>query len=215
MSSGSSRSLGAKHVVPVTERRGIVTHKVLVVVVMVVSTGPNREKVSKRPGEIVTRVRINGLEESHNNPADNGNQVHLTKDVSVKQRATNGTHASHGNLNRVCVLSCQTKGSSVLVMLLVNVLVQRTVMKGSVEPVVPSILHEEKRRDLQRKVLERGKVGRNVNVKKGANRLEGKDGHGLNKRVGNQHVLETLHLLGCAGDLGLLDLVFAEKGDTV
>lgn len=215
MSASSGGGLGAENVVPMSERRRVVADKVLVMVVVVVSTGPDGEEVAQRPGEVVARVRVNGLEKTHHDPTENGQKMDIAKQVGKQQGASDGTETSNGNLNGVGVLGSETKGSGVLVMLLVDVLVKRTVVEGTVEPVVPGILHEKEDGDLGSKGLESREVGRNVNVQEVANGLEAKDGHGLDKGVGNQDVLEALKLVVGAGDLGVLDLVLSKEGDAI
>lgn len=215
VAAGSGRGLGAEQVVPVTERRRKVADKVLVVVVVVVSTGPQGEKVAEGPGKVVARVRVNGLEQTQHDPNQNGDQVHVAEKVGPEQRAADSAQTSNSDLDRVGVLGGQAKGRGVAVVLLVNVLVQGANVQSAVEPVVPGILHEKEGGNLHAKGRQGRKVGRNVNVKKLANGLEGKDGHGLDKGVGHQDVAQALELLGVAGVLGILDLVLLKVGDAV
>lgn len=64
MSSGSSSSFSSENVIPVSEGRCIIANKVLVVVIMMVGTGPNGEEMVKRPREFVTGVGINSLKKT-------------------------------------------------------------------------------------------------------------------------------------------------------
>lgn len=137
MSAGSGGSLSAEDVVPVSEGRAVVADKVLVVIVVVISTGPEREKVVQRPGELVTRVRVDSLEESQDDPSDDGDEVDIAKEVRPEKWRADSAETGDGNLDRVGVFSSEAKGCSVLVMLLVNVLVERANVKSAVEPVVP------------------------------------------------------------------------------
>lgn len=128
VSSCSGRRLGAQQKIPMAERRCVVAHKVLVMVVMVVSASPNGQKVSERPGKVVARVRVNSLEQTQNNPADHGNQVHVTKVVGPQKRTANGTETSNSNFNGMRVLGGQSKRCGVLMVLLMNVLVKRAIV---------------------------------------------------------------------------------------
>lgn len=47
---------------------------------MVVSTGPEREEVVERPGELVAGVRVDGLEDTENDPDVHGQDVEVLGD---------------------------------------------------------------------------------------------------------------------------------------
>lgn len=59
---------------------------------------------------------------------------------AVEQRASNGSGTEGNDLNRVSVLGSESKGSRVLVVDLVDVLVDTAVVHQSVREVVPGVL---------------------------------------------------------------------------
>jgi len=84
-------SLGVHEVVPPSEGRGVVSDEVVVVSVVVFSTGPEWNEVMKRPWEVVTRVGVNSLQQSEDNPASKGKQMQITSLVSVDDWEHDGT----------------------------------------------------------------------------------------------------------------------------
>ena len=78
---GSLRAaLGVEEPVPPGERARVVADELLVVNIVVVSTGPEREEVVERPGELVAGVRVDGLEDTKNNPDVHGQDVKVLGD---------------------------------------------------------------------------------------------------------------------------------------
>lgn len=140
--------LGVKAVVPPAERRGIVANKALVVKIVVVSTSPEGEDVTKRPGEVVTAVGVDGLEEAEDDPEVHGHKVEVVGDQSPDNGAADNAETEEHDFDGRGVLSGETEGGAVGVVELVNRLVEGTVVERAVKPVVPGILEDEEDDDL-------------------------------------------------------------------
>lgn len=70
-------TLGIQEVIPPSERAGVVANESLVVSIMMISTCPERQEVVQAPRKFISRVGINSLEKSEQNP-----NVHC-KDVEI------------------------------------------------------------------------------------------------------------------------------------
>ena len=70
-----STSLGIQNVVPPAERARVVADELLMVNVVVLSASPERKEVVERPGELVTRMCVDGLEQAEDNPDVHGQDV--------------------------------------------------------------------------------------------------------------------------------------------
>lgn len=99
--------------------------------------------------------------------------------------------------------------------LLVNILVENTVMQASVEPVVPGVLSDEEQGQVKSDFPPRRERSRERDTNLLTQRVEKPDGKGLDQEVRNQHRLEALQLLLVAGDLSFLDLVLVEVRNAV
>lgn len=99
--------------------------------------------------------------------------------------------------------------------LLVDVLVENTVVQASVEPVVPSVLKNEEDGQVHGDLPPRWERHLERNTDLLAHRVEEPDRESLHHEVGNQHRLEALPLLLVTRNLGLLDLVLVEVWDSV
>jgi hypothetical protein len=73
---------------------------------MVVCTCPEGNKVTKRPREIVTRVSVNGLEETKRDPDVDGEDVEIATENAVEEWTAYGSHSEDEDLNRVRVFGC-------------------------------------------------------------------------------------------------------------
>ena len=51
------------------------------VLIVVISTGPNREKVAQTPGEVIATVGVNSLPESQDNPSIHGQEMKVASDA--------------------------------------------------------------------------------------------------------------------------------------
>lgn len=134
----------------------------------------------------------------------------VSKQVSPKKRRTNGTKTSDGNFNGMSVFGSQTKRSGVLVMLLVNVLVERSNVQSTMEPVMPGVFHEEKGGNLDQKVLQGWEVCGNVDIEIVANGLEGKDGNSFDNNMRYDDIEDTFQLFSLSYRF-VLNLVFTQQ----
>lgn len=206
------REVGAQEVVPPSERGRVAADESLVVVVVMVSTGPEGDPVVQRDGEVVTRVSINSLEKTEHDPDIDGQDVQVLGESAKGEGTTDGTSTENENLERVGVLGSETKGSRIFVVLLVNVLVKRTPVKGTVSPVVKSILEDKEKTNLPcdlGPVWEGNLVGGKTKVF--ANRVEGPDLWQLDGEVREENVLGALPLLFKSRHLLVLQLVLAHR----
>ena len=151
-----STSLGVEAEVPPPEAAGVVANELLVVNIVVLSAGPEREEVVQAPGKLVSAVRIDGLEHTESNPAVHGEDVKILCDGTPDDRATDSTETENHDFDGRGILSSKTERSRILVVNLVNVLVEeRAGVHQTVGPVVPGILHNEEDRDLVGHLVQR------------------------------------------------------------
>jgi hypothetical protein len=79
----------AKDVVPDSESRGVVSSEGLVVEIMELGTAPKWDKLAWAPGEIITRVAFNNLEQTDTDPdvdrGDVGGEAQRANDRSNTQ----------------------------------------------------------------------------------------------------------------------------------
>jgi hypothetical protein len=122
--------VGTHEIVAPAEGSGEIVHKSHVVEVVVVSTGPEGEDVLERPGEIVSAVSIDGLEETKNDPDVHGEDVEVSSAEDVKNRTSYRSGTEDEDLSGVGVLGSQAEGSRVFVVNFVNMLVHGTPVEG-------------------------------------------------------------------------------------
>jgi hypothetical protein len=75
-----------------------------VVEVVVVRAGPEGQEVAKRPGEVVARVGVDGLEETEGDPDVDGEDVQVVAEEAVEEWAGDGSLGEDEDLERVGVL---------------------------------------------------------------------------------------------------------------
>lgn len=204
--------VGAKEVVPPAEASSIASKEGHVVVVVVIRTRPERHPVVQTDGEVVARVRIHGLEETEQNPNVHGDDVQVLGVGAKHERTANGTEAENQNLKWVRILSGQTERRRVLVVHLVNVLVQRTPVHQTVDPVVEGVLKHEKERNLPGHLVpagERNLMSRQAKVF--ANGVEAPDLRKFHGEVTQKHETGALPLVLQAGHVVGLQLVLAHR----
>ena len=101
---GSLRAaLGVKGPVPPGERARVVTDELLVVNIVVVSTGPDGKEVVKRPGELVAGVRVDGLEDTQGDPDVHGQDVQVLGDGAPQDWAADRAETEDHDFNGRCV----------------------------------------------------------------------------------------------------------------
>lgn len=208
-------SFGVQNKVPPSETGRVRADKEMVVLIVVISTGPERKEVVQRPREFVTRVGIDSLEQSQADPKRNGEQVQVSGEVAPNQGNSNGSHAQKCNFDRMSILSRQAKWGSIAVVLLVNVLVKDSVVQAPVEPVMPSVFQHKEKPQLEQDFRPRRERNQERHADLFTERVEKPDGEGLHQEMRCQDRFKTLPLLGVARQLRLLDLVLAEVWDTI
>lgn len=212
---GLRAGLGVETVVPPPEGRGVIADKIVVMEVVVLGSGPEGQDLVQRPREVVARVRVDSLEQSASDPNAEREEMQLSREHHVDDRHTDGAEPQGHRLHRVRVLGSHAEGCRVSVMLLVDVLVEHSVMEQPVGPVVPDVLQNEKQRDFQRHFLDAREGHRHRNTQLLAQRMERPNGDRLHQKVRQQHRLEAVPLLLHAGQLGRLQLVPSEPRNLV
>jgi len=140
---GIETSLGVQAVVPPPEAGCVVPNELLVVKIVVVSASPERDEAAQAPRKVIAAVRVDGLEESQDDPSKHGHQVEVTHNRNPDDGCADNAEAEEHSLNRGRVLGGEAEWCAVGVVKLMNVLVERTVMQCSVEPVMPGIFEDE------------------------------------------------------------------------
>jgi len=120
---------------------------------MEVSASPEGQKVAEAPGEVIARVGIHHLEETEDEEGPEGDEVEIGREDN---RPNDGANAQDDGLSGVGILTNQAKRGLELVVLLVNVLVEGTIVKEAVTPVLPGVLNDEEGEALQGNLPERG-----------------------------------------------------------
>lgn len=191
-------------------------HERLVVPVVVVGSGPEWEEVPERPREVVTRVSVDSLAETKSDPDVDGEDVQILSEKTVEERAGDGSLGENEDLQGVGVLRGQSDRGAESMMLLVDVLVQRSPVKRSVRKVVERVFKDEEEGELSehhRNRSERNLVGRHAEV--AADRVEKVDEREFAGKVGDQDVFGAGPELLVRYVLVLLQLPLLEVRDPV
>ena len=109
-SEGLVFGISAEEVVPPSEAGRVAVSERLVVVVVVVRAGPERQEMSKGPREVVARVGVNGLEESERDPDVHRQDVQVLSEEAVEEGAGDGSLGKDEDLERMGVLGSETDG---------------------------------------------------------------------------------------------------------
>lgn len=116
---------------------------------MVIRTCPEGQEMVQAPRELIAGVCVDGLEQTEDDPNVHGQDVEVARERAVQDGTTDGAKAENHDLNGGCVFGSQTKGSGVLVVNLVDVLVEeRRDVHQAVGPVVPGVFHDKENNDL-------------------------------------------------------------------
>lgn len=210
-----SASLGVQAVVPPAEAGGIVANELLVVKIVVGSTGPDGKEVSQTPGEVVATVRVDGLEKTEDDPGVHSEEVELASNGKEDNGASDNTNSEESCFDGRSVLSGETERSRVGVVHLVDGLVERTVVQSTVEPVVPSILHDEADSDLESH-LPNGREGHTVvHTEVGSDGVEEPDLRKFGGEMADKNDGGAIPLLLEGGNLLLLNSELLEIGDVI
>ena len=183
---------------------------------MVVGSGPEWEEVPERPREVVARVSVDGLAETESDPDVDGEDVQILSEKTVEERARDGSLGENEDLQGVGVLRGQSDRGAESVMLLVDVLVQRSPVKRSVRKVVERVFKDEEESELSKHHRDRGErdlVGRHAEV--ATDRVEKIDEREFAGEVGDQDVFGAGPKLLVRYVLVLLQLPLLEVRDPV
>jgi len=186
-----------------------------VVNVVVLSASPEGQEVVERPGELVARVCVDGLEEAKDDPDVHGQDVEISGDGAPHDGNTNGTEAQAHDFNWRGVLSGETEGSRVLMVDLVNGLVEGTPVEGAVHPVVPCVLEDEEDCNLVGHLVERREGNASAEAEELSHGVEEPDLRELNSEVAQQDELGALPLFSGSRDFLVLNLVLVEIGNAI
>lgn len=212
---GIGTSLGVEHVVPPAEAGSVVANELLVVNVVVLSAGPDRQEVAQAPGEVVSAVGIDGLEETQSDPDVHGQEMELASDGKDQDGRSDDTDSKQTGLNGRGVLSSQAERRRVQVVHLVDAPVQRAVVQSAVEPVVPGVLQDEEEGNLPSHGEERGERNAVIHAEVGGNRVEEPDLRQFGGEVADEDDGGAIPLLLQSGNLLVLNLVLVEVGNLV
>lgn len=113
-----------------------------------IGPGPERQPVPQAPREVVTRMSIDGLEKSEDDPDVDRDDVKVRSDEAVEEGTADGAHTEDEDFEGVSVFGGESEGCRVLVVHLVDVLVERTVVECSVSEVMPGVFEDEEEGDL-------------------------------------------------------------------
>jgi hypothetical protein len=196
--------LGVKAEVPPPEAAGVVSNELLVVDVVVLSASPEGEEVVKAPGELVAAVRIDGLEHAEGDPDVHGENVEILGDGAPEDRASDGSETQDHDFDGRGVLSGEAKGSRVLVVDLVDVLVEEgACVHEAVSPVVPGVFHDEEDGNLVGNLVQRRERDRCLEAEVLAHGVKKPDLREFDGEMGQEDKERTLGLLPEGGDFVL------------
>lgn len=133
--------------------------------VMVVCASPEWKEVVQAPGEFVTAVRIDRLEQSQYDPDVHGEDVEVAGDSTPQNRAAHSAETQDHDFNRRGIFRGHSEGGGVLMVDLMDGLVERSPMEGTVREVMPRILQHEEDGNLVSHRPERGEGNRGGKTK--------------------------------------------------
>lgn len=181
--------------------------------IVVISACPEGQEVVQAPREFVTAVRINSLEQTTNDPEVHGQDVQFAGEKNPQDGDTDGASTEEHDLNRRGIFGSETERRRVCVMDLVDVLVQRTPMKRAMEPIMPSILQDEKDAYLEKHSRPMGEGNASVHSAVFGHGVEEPDLREFDGEVREEDEFRAVPLFGGGGDLLPLNLVLVEVGD--
>jgi len=208
--------VGTEHAIPPPKGSGVVVGEGHMVKVMVLGTRPEGKDMLKRPGEVVSRMGINGLEKTKGDPDVHREDVEVLGKEAVEEGASEGAGSKNEDLGGVSVFSSKTEGSGVLVVDLVDMLVEGTVMESLVSKVVEEVFEDEEKGNL-RSDSAQGREGNLVgrHAESLSQGVEQPNSREFNGEVGEQDTLGTFPLLGGGRNLCGLEFPLPEVGNPV
>lgn len=91
--------------------------------IVVVGTSPERQDVVQAPWELISRVGIDGLEQSKNDPGVHGKDMEVLCDSRPQYRHTDATKGQNHDFYGGSIFCGKAKWSAVLMVQLVDLLV--------------------------------------------------------------------------------------------
>lgn len=116
--------------------------------IVVVGTSPEWKEVVQAPGEFVTRVSVDCLEQTANNPEVHCHDVEIFENGAEDNGNADSAESQDHGLDRGSIFSSKTERCAVLVVELVNHLVQTRSVQKSVKPIMPGIFEDEEQSNL-------------------------------------------------------------------
>lgn len=183
---------------------------------MMFSTRPEGKDMLEGPREIISRVSIDGLEQSESDPNVHGEDVEVLSEEAVEKRASEGSGSKDEDFSGVGVFSSEAEGGRVLVVDLVDMLIEGAVMEHLVSNIVEEVLKDEEECNLR----SNGAQGRQGNLvgrhaESLSQGMEQPNGGELDSEMREQDTLGTFPLLSSRRNLGGLKFPFPEVGDSV
>lgn len=183
---------------------------------MMLSPRPERDYVLERPGEVISRVSIDGLEETKGDPNVNRDDVQVLSEFAVQQRPENRSRSENHHFERMRVLCSKTERSRIFMVQLVDVLIEQGGVEELMGEVMEHVFKNEEKRQLGKHCLPRRKRDLpGVHAKRFGDRVEEEDGRSLHSEVGKENALRTFPLLLWCRDLRRLQFPLAEVWDCI
>lgn len=140
--------LSFQEIVPPAKAARVVADELLMMKIMMIRTGPEGEEVVETPRELITTVRVDGLEQAQHNPDVHCEDVQVAGEGAPEDRASDSTETKNHDLDRRRVFGRQAERSRVLMVNFMDRLVKRTPVKSTVREIVPGVLHHKENGDL-------------------------------------------------------------------
>lgn len=163
--------------------------------IVMVGSSPEGEEVAQAPGKIVAAVSVDGLEQSTDNPQVHGEEMEISGQRNPDDGSSDRSKGEKHNLNGRGVLGGQTERSGVGMVQLVDHLVKRAVMQSPVEPVMPGILHDEEKGNMEGHLANRREGDAEAHAEVGRDGVEEPDLRELDGEVAKENQAGTFPLL--------------------
>lgn len=171
--------------------------------IVVLGAGPEGEEVVQTPGELVTAVGIDGLEQAEHDPDVHGEDVQVTGDGAPENGRADSAKTKDHDFDGRGVLGGETEGCRILVVDFVDVLVEEAEVHSAVHPVVPGILEDEEDGDLESHLVGARERDGGAEAKELAHGVEEPDLRELDGEMGEKDEKGTLPLFPGGGNFVL------------
>lgn len=166
-----------------------IAYKGLVVEVMELGAGPDREPLGRSPGVLVAVVVLNGLVET---PEEE--EVHAEDVVHEDERSKHGTETEDQSFEGMSILSGHADRHLEFVVNLVDVLVPGSVVEEAMYPVEVKVLNKEGEDRSSDDVGPRGQMSIRTNSNVGGDEVENEHHGELEDEMTHQQLLDTLQM---------------------